>query len=100
MADLSLPEVTVAFHLPEGRYPYLDQRLPLADLMLVEAPQEFESLIRSQAASNGISLIRDEPVELKCQMPDQTEAAFLVYWPSGEERMHILVPKNLIKGKA
>lgn len=87
--------------LPDGLYPFIDQRIPLRELVMVEAPHELEMLLRNQAAENGIEIVRDEPVELRCaseQFPE--DATFLVYWPSGEERMHMLVPIGNAKGRA
>jgi hypothetical protein len=49
--------------LPDGRYPLIDERLPLAELVMVEAPSDLEALFKSQTAANGIDIIRDEPVE-------------------------------------
>ncbi len=86
--------------LPEGLYPFIDQRLPLADMALVEAPLALEALFKSQAAANGIELIRDEPVELRCRSEDYPDATFLVYWPLGHDRIHMLVPKPLAQGRA
>ncbi len=53
--------------LPDGLYPFIDQRLPLSGLAMVEAPPQLEALFKAQAAANGIEIIRDEPVELRCQ---------------------------------
>lgn len=53
--------------LPDGLYPFIDQRLPLSALVMVEAPRDLEQLLREQAAANGIEITRDEPVELRCK---------------------------------
>lgn len=68
-------------NLPDGIYPFIDQRLPLAELAMVEVPLDLETLLRTQAAANGIDLIRGEPVELTCQSAAYGDATFLVYWP-------------------
>lgn len=45
--------------LPDGLYPFIDRRLPLADMVMVEAPPDLEALFKSQAAANGIQLSRE-----------------------------------------
>lgn len=67
---------------------------------MIEAPPALEELLRRQATENGIEIIRDEPVELRCKSEEFPDATFLVYWPSGEERMHMLVPIEHAKGRA
>jgi hypothetical protein len=74
--------------LPDGLYPFIDERLPLAELTMVEAPRDLEALLKSQAASNGVEIIRDEPVELRCRSKEYPDATFLVYWPHGIDRPH------------
>jgi hypothetical protein len=86
--------------LPDGLYPFIDQRLPLAELTMVEAPPQLEALFKSQAAKHGIEIIRDEPVELHCQSEEYSDATFLIYWPLGYDRIHMLVPKHFAKGRA
>jgi hypothetical protein len=86
--------------LPDGLYPFIDQRLPLADMCMVEAPPDLEALFKSQAAASGFELIRDEPVELRCQSEDYPDATFLVYWPLGYDRIHMLVPRRFAIGRA
>lgn len=44
--------------LPEGLYPFIDQRFPLSELAMIEVPHDLEQLLRSQATANGISIIR------------------------------------------
>ena len=56
--------------LPDGLYPFIDQRLPLSGLAMIEAPPQLQALFRAQAAANEIEIIRDEPVELRCQSED------------------------------
>ena len=86
--------------LPDGLYPFIDERLPLSDLVMVEAPSDLEALIKSQAATNGIDIIRDEAVELRCQSEAYPDATFLVFWPRGTDRIHMLVPKKFAQGRA
>ena len=86
--------------LPDGLYPFIDQRLPLSELAMVEAPPLLEALFKAQAAANGIEIIRDEPVELRCQSEEYQDATFLIYWPRGQDRIHMLVPKAHLKGQA
>lgn len=86
--------------LPDGFYPFIDRRLPLSELTMVEAPPHLEALFKSQAAANGIEIIRDQPVELRCQPEEYPDATFLVYWPIGHDRIHILVPRMFAAGRA
>lgn len=86
--------------LPDGFYPFIDRRLPLSELTMVEAPPELEALFKSEADANGIEIIRDKPVELRCQSAEYPDATFLVYWPIGHERIHMLVPKIFATGRA
>lgn len=86
--------------LPDGNYPFIDERLPLSEMAMVEAPADLEKLFKSQAAANGIALIRDEPVELRCASVEYPDATFLVYWPHGTDRLYMLVPKKFASGRA
>ncbi|MFO1133743.1 MAG: hypothetical protein U1E30_00820 [Rhodoblastus sp.] len=69
-------------------------------MAMVEAPLELEALLKAQAAANGVEIIRDKPVELICKSDDFPEARFLVWYPSGQDRIHLLVPKDKAKGRA
>jgi hypothetical protein len=53
--------------LPDGCYPFIGERIPLSDMTMVEAPPQLKALFKTQAEKNGIEIIRDEPVELRCQ---------------------------------
>ena len=86
--------------LPDGLYPFSDRLLPLSELTMVEAPRALEDLFKSQAAKSGIEIIRDTPVELRCQSADYPDMTFLVYWPLEHERIHMLVPESSAKGRA
>lgn len=86
--------------LPDGHYPFIDERLPLSELVMVEAPRDLEDLLKSQAAANGIDIVRDEPVEIRCQSEAYPDATFLVFWPRGTDRIHMLVPKRFVAGRA
>jgi hypothetical protein len=86
--------------LPDGLYPFIDERLPLTELTMVEAPTDLEALFKSQAAANGVEIVRDEPVELRCQSEQYPDATFLVYWPLGTHHIHMLVPKKFAQGRA
>ena len=86
--------------LPDGLYPFIDERLPLGDLVMAEAPPQLEALFKSQAAQTGIEIIRNEPVELRCRSEEYPAATFLIYWPHGVERIHMLVPKRFAQGRA
>jgi hypothetical protein len=86
--------------LPDGFYPFIDQRLPLSEMTMVEAPPKLEGLFKSQAAANGIEITRDAPVELHCQSEEYPDATFLIYWPPGSDRIHMLVPTKFATGRA
>jgi len=86
--------------LPDGLYPFIDERLPLAELVMIEAPSDLEALFKSQAAANGIQIIRDEPVELRCRSEQYPDATFLVYWPRESDRIHMLVPKKFARSRS
>jgi hypothetical protein len=58
--------MTLDAKLPDGLYPFNDERLPLSELAMIEAPPQLEALFKSQGAANGIQIVRDEPVELRC----------------------------------
>jgi hypothetical protein len=73
---------------------------PLEELAMVEAPRDLEALFKSQAAANGIDIVRDEPVELRCSSERYPNATFLVYWPRESDRIHMLVPKKFAVGSA
>ena len=67
---------------------------------MVEAPPQVEALFKAQAAANEITIIRDEPVELRCRSEEYPDATFLIYWPRGQDRIHMLAPKEFSKGLA
>lgn len=41
-----------------------------------------------------------EPVELKCRLGNETIATFLVWYPAGQDRIHMLVPREHVTGRA
>jgi hypothetical protein len=53
--------------LQDGNYPFIDKRFRLSELVMIEAPAELETLLRAQAAANGIEITRGTPLELRCQ---------------------------------
>ena len=90
----------MTIRLPEGSYPFAKERHDLADMAMVEAAPALEAFFRQQAAANGVEFIRDEPVELKCKLEDETIATFLIWYPTGQDRIHMLVPKEQVTGRA
>jgi hypothetical protein len=94
-----LPLFMIA-RLADGFYPFIDQWLPLSEMTMVEAPPKLEGLFKSQAVASGIEIRRDEPVELHCQSEEYPDATFLVYWPLGSDRIHMLVPTKFAAGRA
>lgn len=62
------------FDLPDGLYPFIDQRLPVADLAMIAA---LEQLLRTQAEASGVEMLRCSPVEVKCQPAEFPDANLL-----------------------
>lgn len=90
----SLPEPI----LPDGHYPFVDQRYPLAELAMIEVPEALRSLLVAQAEkSDGIT--RGEPVEVRCVTEGFGEATFLIWWPHGHP-IDMLAPAHFRKGNA
>lgn len=86
--------------LPDGLYAFIDQRLPLSQLAMIEAPSDLELLFRTQAARNGLTIARGVPVELHCHSAEFADATFLVYWPLDDDRLHMLAPAEFAVGRA
>ncbi|PZN99485.1 MAG: hypothetical protein DCF30_11745 [Hyphomicrobiales bacterium] len=86
--------------LPDGVYPFAMDEYPLAVMAMAEAPAELEALLKATARATGVEIIRDIPVELICRTPDGLDPRFMVWWPLGSDRLHILTPKELIRGRA
>lgn len=86
--------------LPDGDYPFADARFPLSEMAMMEAPADLERLLRKAAEENGMEIIRDDPVELTCRAPGFPDATFLAWLPSGSGRLHILAPKDQVRGRA
>ena len=72
--------------------PFGEDQAPRSQMRWTEANRSLETLLVSQAEANGIELIRDEEVRLDCSLPDGTVMRFVVFWPSGEDRINILAP--------
>lgn len=85
--------------LPDGDYPFIDRRLPLSELSMIEVPLDLERLLKEQAIKSGIAVARNRPVELRCRSEEFGDAMFLIYWPEGQ-RMHMLAPKGFVTGRA
>lgn len=77
--------------------PFGEQEFPRSQLQWTEAQPSLKTLLVSQAAANGVELIRDEEVRLDCLLPDGTVMRFVVFWPAGQERINVLAPA---KGKS
>lgn len=86
--------------LEEGDYPFISEQVPLSDLAWIEVPASLEALLREQAQVNGVQLVRGQPVELRCVTPQYGDAAFMIFWPQDDDRLHMLAPKAFQKGKA
>lgn len=106
--SLSCPRLYAIVHnmvlpappLPDGDYPFNDERVPLSQLAWIEMPREMEALLRAQASDNGTPIIRGVPVELRCRGTDTGDAIFTVYWPHDDDRLHMLAPKSFQIGRA
>lgn len=85
--------------LPPGSYPFIDRTYELADMVFAEAPAELEAVLKAQAKENGVDIIRDAPVELKCRSEEWPDAVFVVFWPSSSDRINLLVPKQFALGR-
>lgn len=85
--------------LPDGNYPFIDQAFPLSELAMIETPASLKAILVEQAQKNGMEIVRDQPVEIRCLTEQFGDAVFLVYWPTGEE-MHMLAPKQFRHGSA
>jgi hypothetical protein len=85
--------------LPDGVYPFREDEYPLSELSLSEAPPDLAAILVAQAEANGVALLRDVVVELKCRVDGIDENRFTVYWPTGDV-MHLLVPKKYVVGRA
>jgi hypothetical protein len=76
--------------LPDGVYPFVDRRLPLLELQMIEAPAPLETLLRQVARDKGTETVS---AELTCEFQGAAEAAFPVWQPAGGERLHMEAPK-------
>ena len=66
--------------LPDGHYPFIDERLPLSDMTMEWHRPQLETLFKAQAAKNGVEeIVRDEPVRARCQSEEYPDATFLIY---------------------
>jgi hypothetical protein len=65
--------------------------------MRVEASRHLRDRLKSQAAANVIDIVHDESVKIRCQSESYPEATFLVFWPHGTNRIHMLVPKRFVR---
>ena len=62
---------------------------------MVEAPLDLEALFKAQSAANGVELMRDQPVELRCRSEQYPNATFLIYWPRGTGASIVLGAKEV-----
>jgi hypothetical protein len=85
--------------LPDGLYPFVDRRLPLSELVMVEAPADLEKLFFETASANNLQLVRGEPVEITCSSKSHPDAVFLIFWPENSEKIHMLVPIEHVRGR-
>ncbi|MDX7952414.1 hypothetical protein P7D22_14680 [Lichenihabitans sp. Uapishka_5] len=86
--------------LADGFYPFIDEMLPLSEMVMGLPPPELASLIAEQALRSGTPVRRDEVVELKLAHGPETKARFVVFWPSDDPQLYMLMPKRFVRGKA
>lgn len=86
--------------LPDGTYPFMDERHPLSEMAFGLTPESLRTLIAQQAARAGTTIVRDEPVELRLADHASVDATFMVFWPSESADMYLLMPKRHIAGRA
>jgi hypothetical protein len=86
--------------LPDGSYPFIEERLPLSEMAMVEASSSLETLLRAQSEISGVEIIRGVPVELTVKTTEYPDATFLVLLPFEEDRLQMLVPKHFVIGSA
>ncbi|MCO4054931.1 MAG: hypothetical protein HEQ16_12960 [Bosea sp.] len=86
--------------LAPGPYPFAGELYPLEGMAFAEAAPELETFLIQAAEAAGVVIIRDHPVELVCRSSDLADQRFMVWWPSGHERLHVLTPNSLIRGRA
>lgn len=98
--DVGGNPISTARLLPEGDYPFATMRFPLEEMVMIEATIRLEGLFQRTADQTGIAIVRDEVVELRCISDDYPDATFVIWWPSGSERMHVLVPKAMASSLA
>lgn len=67
---------------------------------MMAAPADLERLLKKAAEENGMEIICDDPVELTCRAPGCPDATFLAWLPSDSDRLHILAPKDKVRGRA
>lgn len=85
--------------LPDGMYPFIDEKFPLSELAMIETPAGLKAILVEQAKNSGIEIVRDQPVEIRCVTEKYGDAVFLIYWPHGEQ-MHMLAPRKFQRGSA
>ena len=86
--------------LPDGLYPFIDERLPLSEFVMVEAPSDLEALFKSQAACACHHRSRHGHSSCVASPSNIPDATFLFIWPRGPQRIHMLVPKRFAIGWA
>jgi hypothetical protein len=69
-------------------------------MAMTEAPLKLETLFKDQAARNGIEIVRDKVIELRCRSEEFLDALFVIWWPTGSDRIHMLVPMKFVSGRA
>ncbi|WP_261317902.1 hypothetical protein [Rhizobium leguminosarum] len=66
---------------------------------MIEVPLALKNLPIDQATTNGTSITRDAPTEIRCVSDQFGDATFLIYSPHGHD-MHMLAPAQFRKGNA
>jgi hypothetical protein len=85
--------------LSPGVYPFADQTYALEAMAFAEVPPELEVFLKQATGAAGIGIIRDRPVELVCRSGSRRPEIHGVV-ATGHERLHVLTPKSLMRGRA
>jgi hypothetical protein len=80
--------------LPDGLYPFIDERLPLTELVMVEAPDDLEALFKSEAVANGIEIIETRPSSFDVALPNIQMRRFSFSGRMAPTAFTCLYPKN------
>jgi hypothetical protein len=64
--------------IPDGKYPFADQRFAFAELTLTQPPQDLADLIEAELARTGVEVPTDELLEIHLKSEDFATASFAI----------------------